>query len=186
MRLSALLFCVVLAVAVGVGCGSGGSSDGTGPSGGETSSEATTAGVETNGSEGGDGGVETEGGSKSGPLSKKAFVKEAEAICRKIPTVYQERSEALAKSMKKGQKPTPAELKLKAAVPTDDLAVEELESLMPPAGDKQRVEAIIQSLESAVKGFEDEPESEFTGPKSPFAEWQKLTKEYGLSYCSQL
>lgn len=186
MRLSGLLFCVLLAVVVGVGCGSGGSSGGTGGSGGETSSEATTAGAETNGSEGGDASVGGNGGSQSGPLTKKAFVKEAEAICRKIPTTYQERSEALAKSMKKGQEPTPAELKLKAAVPTDLLAAEELEALSPPTGDEQKVEAIIQSLKNAAKGLEEDPEAEFTGPKSPFAEWQKLTKEYGLSYCSQL
>lgn len=184
MRSSALLFCVFVALMAGVGCGGGGSSGGTG---GGAGSEATTAGAETSASEGGDTGAGTEGGSKSEPLSKKVFVKEAEAICRKIPTVYTERSEAVTKAMKKGQEPTPAELKLKAAVPTDDIAIEELEALPPPAGDEQKVEAIIRSLENAVKGFEEDPEkAEFTGPNSPFAEWQKLTKAYGLSFCSQL
>ena len=186
MRLSALLICVFLAVVVGVGCGSSGSSGGTGGSGGETSSEATTAGAETDSSEGGDTSAGAEGESNAPPPSKKVFSKEAEAVCLKIPTGFEQRSKAVTKSMKKGQEPTPAELKLKAAVPTDKLAIEELEALSPPAGDEQQVEAIIQSLENAVKGLEEDPEAEFTGPKSPFAEWQKLTKAYGLSYCSQL
>lgn len=178
MRLSGLLVCVFVAAVVVVGCGSSGSSGGT-------SAETTTAGAESNGS-GGEGSVGDEGGSQSGPLTKKAFIKEAEAICQKIPTNFEEKSEALAKSMKKGQEPTPAETKLKAGVPSDYLAVEELEALSPPAGDEQNVEAIIQSLKNAAKGLEENPESEFSGPKSPFAEWQKLTKEYGLSFCSQL
>jgi hypothetical protein len=179
MRFSVLLVCVFVAAVLQVGCGSSGS---TGGSSGGTSAETTTAGTETTAS-GGEGG---DAKSQSGPLTKKAFIKEAEAVCQKIPTTFEEKSEALAKSMQNGQKPTPAETKLKAGVPTDHLAIEELEAISPPTGDEQKVEAIIQSLENAVKGLEKNPESEFTGPLSPFAEWQKLTKAYGLSYCSQL
>lgn len=181
MRWTVLGVCVLVAAISAVGCGSSGS--GSGSSAG-TSAESTTAGTEANASDEGRAGAEGE--SKSGPLSKKAFMKEAEAVCQKIPTTFEEKSEALAKSLKNGQSPTPAEAKLKAGVPTDNLAIEELEALSPPTGDEQEVDAIIQSLEKAVKGLEENPESEFTGPSSPFAEWQKLTKEYGLSFCSQL
>jgi hypothetical protein len=179
MRLSVLLVCVFVAAVLSVGCGSGGS---TGGSSGGTSAETTTAGTETNAS----GGEAGSAASQSGPLTKKAFVKEAEAICHKIPATYGEKSEALAKSMKNGQKPTTGETNLKAAVPADHLAIEELEALSPPTGDEQKVEAIIQALENGVKGVEEQPESELSGPKSPYAEWQKLTKDYGLSFCSQL
>ncbi len=183
MRLSGVLVCVFVSAVLAVGCG-GGSSSGTGGASAGTSAETSTAGTETNGS-GDGGGAGADGGSQSGPLTKKAFIKEAEAVCRKIPTTFEEKSAALAKSMK-GQKPTSAETKLKAGVPTDRLAIEELEALSPPTGDEQKVEAIIQSLKSAAKGLEENPESEFSGPLSPFAEWQKLTKAYGLSFCSQL
>jgi len=42
------------------------------------------------------------------------------------------------------------------------------------------------ALEAAAKGLEAKPESALSGPKSPFAEFQKLTQEYGFKVCSQL
>ena len=48
------------------------------------------------------------------------------------------------------------------------------------------MEAIIAALEKAAEGLEKKPNSPLSGPKSPFAEFQKLTKAYGLAVCSQL
>ncbi|HEX8753528.1 MAG TPA: hypothetical protein VF731_08950 [Solirubrobacterales bacterium] len=183
MRLKIVVVAVGIAVVlIAAGCGSSG--------GGSTSATGSTAASSEEGATGASGATGTSGatgGSSSGPSSKKVFVKEAEAICEKIPVTYGEKAKALeAEAKKKGKKPTTGETNLKAAVPANEAAIEELQALSPPAGDEQKVEAIIASLEKATKGVEAKPESPLTGPKSPYAEWQKLTKAYGLKVCSQL
>ncbi|HEX2391611.1 MAG TPA: hypothetical protein VHI77_01695 [Solirubrobacterales bacterium] len=120
-------------------------------------------------------------------MTKAAFIKQGDAICAKVPAAYTKKVKALeAEAKKKGQKPTTAETNLKAAVPPLYVAIEELEGLTPPEGEEQQVEAIIKSLESAANGLEAKPEAPLAGPKSPYAEFQKLTKEYGFKVCSQL
>jgi hypothetical protein len=182
MRAIAVLvaFLVVIAAA---GCGSSGGSD-TNSSAAGGSAESAEGSTGVSGARGASG---TTGATSSGPLTKTEFVKEAEAICAKIPATYGKEVEALeAEAKKKGQKSTTSEQNLKAAVPADYAAVEELEALTPPKGEEQKVEAIVASLESAAKGLEAKPESPLTGPKSPYAEFQELTKAYGLKSCSQL
>lgn len=187
---------VVLAALVGYGYGCGGD-DGTG--GGDTSAaESTPApadGTEadggsdgtTSGDDGdGDGSSQaSDDGSGSGPLTKSQFIKQGDAICQKVPTRYRELLQEFEKE-NKGKKPSTAEANLNAAVPPLPEAAEELEGLTPPEGDEQKAEAIIAALEAATKGLEEKPTSELTGPKSPFAEFQKLTREYGFQVCSQL
>lgn len=132
---------------------------------------------------GGSGSTDAGSSSSATPLTKAKFIKKGDEICGKVPPSYQAK---LAKLEKEKPKPTQAETNLKAAVPPLYIAAEELEELGPPSGDEQQIEAIIEALKSAVKGLEANPESELAGPKSPFAEFQKLTKKYGFKGCSQL
>jgi len=165
MRVSASFVAVLVFAALIAGCGGGSSSDSGGSTASGEKSEKPTG----------------------PPLSKKAMIKEGEAICGKIPANYNKKRAALEKELKKkGQKPTKSEENLKAAVPPLFVAVEEFEQLVPPKGDEAEIEAIIKALESAAKGLEEKPESELSGPKSPFNEFQTLTKKYGFEFCSQL
>lgn len=209
MRVSAILIAVLLAAFLVAGCGgsSGGSSSSASSSSASTSEaggESSTAGKEESGSE--ETGKEETGKQETGkeetsetseeaggsetsatPLSKKAFVKKGDAICEGIPKTYGNELKALERELKKkGKKPTKSEQNLRAAVPPLHVAVEEFQQLSPPEGEEAKVEAIIKALESAAKGLEEKPESELSGPKSPFNEFQKLTKAYGLQFCSQL
>lgn len=179
MRLKVIfsLLALVAIVALATGCGS---SDSSGTSGSETGS--TSAGST-------DGTTQDASGDSNGkPLSKPEFVKQADAICEKVPQRYNTKLEQMnVKAEKeKNEIVSTEEGNLKAAVPPLYEAVEELEGLSPPSGDEKEVEAIIASLESAAKGVEKKPSSELTGPKSPFAEFQKLSGEYGLKFCTQL
>jgi hypothetical protein len=61
-----------------------------------------------------------------------------------------------------------------------------METLNPPAGEERTLEKVVSALELAAKGMEEAPNSELSGPKSPFAEFQKLTKEFGFETCSGL
>ncbi len=175
MRLNVTLISVVVAAALLFGCGGGGGSGGsTGTAAGSSTGTTTTNATSTNASGGSAG---------SAPLTKAEFIKQGDAICGKVPTSYRAK---LAELEKEKPKPTKAEANLKAAVPPLFTAVAELEELGAPSGDEPQIEAIVDALEGAAKGLETNPESELTGPKSPFAEFQKLTKEYGFKGCSQL
>lgn len=197
MRVSAILVAVFVFVVLVAGCG-GSSGSGASSGGGSTASSSesggessTAAKEEKGGEEQGEeekAGEEESGEESSGkPLSKKAMIKEGDAVCGKIPAGYNEKREALEKELKKkGKKPTKSEENLKAAVPPIYVAIEGFEKLTPPQGDEAEIEAIVKALESAAKGLEEKPESELSGPKSPFNEFQELTKRYGFEFCSQL
>ena len=188
MRLKITFICIALfAAALAVGCGSGGSS---GSSGGGTGASATESSQSTTGPETGAGGDSSSGGEAAGgaPLTKIEYLKKGDEICAKVPQEYSAELKAMEEEAKKKKqpKPTKAETNSKAAVPPLYVAIAAFEELTPPKGEEKQVEAIIAALESAAKGLEKKPESELSGPKSPFAEFQKLTEAYGFKGCSQL
>lgn len=174
------------------GADSTGSADGgdsTEASGDGDSSESTDGGDSTGSTDGADStGSGADGNSSSAPLTKAQFVKKADAICENVPVRYRKLLGEFEKEQKKQGKPKPsvAESNLAAAVPPLPEAAEELEALNPPSGDEQKVEAMIAALDAAAEGLEKKPNSALSGPQSPFDEFQKLTKAYGLTACSQL
>jgi len=199
--LAGLVVLLAIAVAYGYGCGGDDGKEGSGAAttaaetDGTSDNAASTEAGDGNGdgtaedgaSDGDGGGGDGDGGSGGAPLSKAAYVKQGDAICEKVPTRYSKTLTELEKEDKAtGKKTSPAEANLKAAVPPLYTAAEELEGLTPPSGDEAKAEAIVAALESAAKGLEAKPTSELSGPKSPFAEFQKLTREYGFKGCSQL
>jgi hypothetical protein len=179
MRLRIVVLSVFATAVLVAGCGGGGSSSG----GGSTAGGSTAANT-SEGKTGSEEGKTTEAEGK--PLTKAQYIGKGEAICAEVPKRYNQKLSAFEKELKKGQKPTKSEENLNAAVPPLYEAIEEFEQLSPPKGEEQKTEAIIDALESAAKGLEEKPESELSGPKSPFAEFQKLTKAYGLEFCSSL
>ena len=203
MRLKIILGSILAVAIVVVGCGGGGGDSTSGTSAGGTGATSTNAigeettsdggeettsdgggGGETTSDSGGDGERTADGGKSSKPLTKEGFIAKGDAICGEIPTEYEAlREEALKNKSSKGTK---AELNLKAAVPPIYKAVEKFEELPPPKGEEAEVEAIIDSLEAAGKGLEEEPTAPLIGPKSPYDEFQKLTGKYGFSFCNQL
>ncbi|HZO06386.1 MAG TPA: hypothetical protein VFB52_08365 [Solirubrobacterales bacterium] len=215
ITLVGLVLVLALVVAYGYGCGDSGddsgdggdsvateadstAGDGTGAStdgeGGD-SSEATDSTESTDGGNSTEGGDSSSGDSDSGstsssgkPLTKAAYIEQGDLICQGVPQKYGELVQELEQEAKKQKKPKPntAEINLAAAVPPLPEAAKELEELVPPKGDEAEAEAIVAALEAAAKGLEEKPNSELSGPKSPFDEFQKLTGKYGFRACSQL
>jgi len=191
MRVKVIFSLVMLVAIAALAAGCGGSSDSSSTgadSGGTTSSasgDGTTGGDGTTQNASGDG--ESDGGkSASGkPLTKAEFIKEGEAICGKIPEEYEEKRQELLKGKEKNNAST-AKVNEVAAIPPIFVAVESFEKLTPPEGEEAEVEAIIKALEAAGKGLEKEPNAPLVGPESPYDEFQKLTKKYGLQFCSEL
>lgn len=201
---------LVLAVLLAIGCGGG---DDNGSGGSQNAAQSANA-TQANDSQDGDGApessesgsgdsesAESDGSGDSGsgeaqsaaqssgkPLSKPAFIKQGDAVCAGVPTDFQSRLQSLEKEKEEANQPkaTTAEIAEKAAIPPLYTAAVKLEELVPPSGDEQEAEAIIAALEKAAEGLEANPNAEFSGPKSPFAEFQALTKKYGFKTCNQL
>jgi hypothetical protein len=166
MRLSIIFICAAAMVAAIAGCGGGGAAD--------SAAKATGADSSAN-------------AASSPPDTKAEFIKRGDTICAKVPKNYREMLSALEKKNKAKKEETPKdEATLKAEVPPLHTAVKEFEELGSPSGGEHEAEQIIASLETAAAGLEAKPGSELAGPKSPFAEFQKLTKEYGFKLCSAL
>lgn len=190
MRLSVILLSLLAAIFFVAGCGSGGSSAASGSTAANSSTEEAKKGEAEASSESkeaeqgkeGKGGKEGEGKPSS---EKAALIKEGDEICSKVPQNYATKLKALEKK-NGGKKPSAKETTLKAAVPPLYTAIEEFEKLTAPSGEEEALAAIIAALEAAAKGLEAKPESKLSGPKSPFAEFQKLTGEYGFKVCPQL
>lgn len=196
MRFKVILSCAfVIAVLVIAGCG-GSDSSSSGGSKGESGSTTTaqSEGGETT-EKGSEGGESTDGESPEAraqreeeegkPLSPEEFNTRINEICIQVPPTYEEELKTLEKE-NGGKKPSKAETNLKAAIPPLESAIEQMKSVTPPASEEQTIEEVYSSLEDAVKGLEEEPKSELSGPKSPFAEFQKITKESGFETCSGL
>ena len=205
MRLKIILMGIVAAAVLAVGCGGGDDgSTSAGTDSGATSSTTTNTNAEESGNDGQEEGGSTtqsdettgkeEGDSTTqseeatGPLSKKEFIAKGDAICETVPKRYGVKVKGLEKEAKaQGKsKPSAAETNLKAALPPLFIAIEELDGLIPPTGDEQTAESIVDALEAAAKGVEEKPSSPLTGPKSPFVEFVKLTKGYGFKVCPLL
>lgn len=204
MRLKITLINIVAIAVIAVGCG-GGDADSTsaGASGGETTTTTSTNAGQENGSNAGkengnagqeNGNAEKQGGGATGSAKpkgqseKQKFVAAGDAICETVPKRYNAKLKSLGKESSKNGRPEPstAEKNLKAAIPPLYLAIEEFEELTPPQGEERTFEAIVDALEEAAKDLEKEPSAELTGPKSPFAEFQKLTTGYGFEVCKNL
>jgi FtsZ-interacting cell division protein ZipA len=170
MRLKVVLILGVLAVIalVVAGCGGGGSSTAS-TAASNRPSDAKTAKNEASG--------------KSQPMSKAEFHTRINEICIQVPPTYEEELEKLETG---GKKLSKSESNLKAAVPPLHGAIEQMETVTPPPAEEQTLKEVMAALEAAAKGLEEEPTSELSGPQSPFAEFQKLTKEKGFETCSGL
>jgi hypothetical protein len=183
MQLKIILGSLLVVAVLVVGCGGGSDSSSSGSSAGSSGSTGANTGTTTaNASSGEDGSGASNSNAK--PLTKKEFIVKGDAICREIPQEYETLRQELIK--KTPNKATPAEINLKAAVPPIFKGVEKMEELGPPKGEEAEIEAIIDSLEAAGKGVEEEPNAPLVGPESPYAEFVKLTTKYGFTFCNQL
>jgi hypothetical protein len=164
-RIIGVVLMVLAIAAIGIGCGSSGD-DSTG--GGADSSASS--------------GSPADPAVSSASIPKAQYVKKGEEICTKVPEEFQKVVGELPKKQQENPKVTTP----KAAIPPLRVASEEFAELGAPDGEKAKAEAIVAALEAAGDGLEKEPEGELAGPKSSFAEFNKLTKQMGFKTCAEL
>jgi len=154
-----------LALAAG-GCGGG-------KSGGNAGPPTAAAGKSTTAAE-----------AKASTRAK--FIAAADAVCARADA----RQEAGFRRYKKENPGSPSskswEEKALVAVglPPIKVEVEELGDLPAPSGDEDTIEAMIESLEEALKTAEADPGALVTEGSGPFGKASRLAREYGFKACS--
>lgn len=129
------------------------------------------------------------GDDDSEPLSKTAFVKEANEICTNAEKQKTKLLEDwLAKLSKEKKTPTPEEQEkfVPTLLPPIEEMTEELAELEPPSKDAEEIEKLISGFESSIEKLEDDPASATTPTADPFGEPNKIANNYGLSACGSL
>ena len=127
------------------------------------------------------------GGSEaSSPAAKEAFIKRADAICTKTDGRQEAAQKAFLKKYPEatGTKLWEEKIALEAALPPVKVEAKELASLAAPSGDAGEIEAIVSSLEEAVKEGEAEPSVMLTKGPGPFAKLERLARDYGFKACA--
>lgn len=129
------------------------------------------------------------GGDDGDSLTKAEFVKKANAICvagneeieKGIESYVEENSPG-------GGRLTDAQLTEGAeeiVVPSLRKQVDGIAALGTPSEDGEQAEEIVETAEGALEEVEDEPALAVpqTGDRKPFAEANRLARDYGLDVC---
>lgn len=113
-------------------------------------------------------------------LTKAEFLAQGNAIC----TAGNQKLEAAFQSLGKGSTPEQiSQVTTEQIVPTINDELDQIRALGAPAGDEQQVSAILDEADSASVKLEADP-SLGAGDSDPFAQANKLAKEYGLTVCA--
>ena len=124
------------------------------------------------------------GGSDGGEeLTKADFVRKGNAICGKW---QQARSDRFREVNSKFKPPVTQAKREKAVLtivePYED-AIQGLEELDPPAGEEEKVEAMIDAAEEGWKQGQASPQT-LLSSGAVFSKSNQLFKEYGLTECT--
>jgi hypothetical protein len=122
-------------------------------------------------------------------LTKAEFVKKANAICTAGNEEIEKGIESFIEDNSPGGKRlTDAQLTEGAEevlVPSLRKQVDQIADLGTPSEDGEEAEEIVEGAEEALEEVEDEPAlaAPQTGDRDPFAEVNKMAREYGLDVC---
>lgn len=118
--------------------------------------------------------------------AKTAFIKRADVICAKTDGRQEAAQKAFLKKYPEatGTKSWEEKLVLAAALPPVKVEAEELADLPAPSGGEKEIQAIVTGLEEAVEKGEAEPSVMITKGPGPFANLERIAREYGFKACA--
>jgi len=115
--------------------------------------------------------------------SKQEFIKQADAICAKgDKQINQEGEQVFGK-----QRPSKQEIEqfgTDTVVPNVQGQIDGVRALTPPQGDEEEVSAFLDSAQEALDKVKQDPSVFAQREGNPFAEAEKLAKEYGYEKCA--
>jgi hypothetical protein len=122
----------------------------------------------------------------SAEVTKAAFVKEADAVCKKTDETQTAGLKTYVAQNPKAQSSKAGQNKMVLAVglPPIQTEADELVKLDVPEGDEEQITAIIKGIDKAVEEGEDDPGSLLTASGGPFAAVNKLADAYGFKVCN--
>jgi hypothetical protein len=164
-RLTAVTALVLAAGLIAAGCG-------------DDDDEPTTAATTTTTEAGATGAT----GAVSGePLSHEEFVTQADAICK----AGDKEIDSEAQQIFSGGEPSEAEQEqfvTETVIPNVQEQVDGIAALTPPGGEEEEVQAIVDAANDALAEIEQDPAA-FVSGSNPFAEANRLARDYGLEVC---
>ena len=118
------------------------------------------------------------------PLTKVAFIKQADAICDKAD----DRQAANYKDFKTENGEAEGKADEEAVVtevglPAIELEVEELREIGAPEGDEDLVAGMIDEVDAAVEATKKKPLSVYKEAENPFKAPEEKAAKYGLKAC---
>lgn len=116
------------------------------------------------------------------PLTKEEYITQADKICTDGDAAIN----AAATDAAIGPSSTETEINdfvTGTVLPNIQSQVDQISALTPPAGDEDQVGALVDALNTAVTTATDDPSTVTGSSAGPFAEVDKLAKDYGLKAC---
>jgi hypothetical protein len=124
------------------------------------------------------------GGSDDNGLSKAEFTRKANAICAKG---NKEIDAAANKTFtEKTEPPVSDQIAFikDSVLPNVEQQISDIRALKPPEADKDKVEAILDAADEALAKTKKDPAlGREEGPRDPFAQANKLARQYGMKTC---
>lgn len=128
--------------------------------------------------------------SDASTATKKQFVQQADAICKKAEAARRHAvakyAEDQGKELFEFSKPELEEMIIKVALPPMEVMSQELASLEKPSGEEEKATAVIGDFEHAVDKAEEDPLSVLLPAQGPFGVAAKSAGAFGLQACAQI
>jgi hypothetical protein len=115
--------------------------------------------------------------------SKSEYIADADAICKQGD---KEIDAAADETFSQNQRPSNAEIVSfgeETVIPNVQGQIDDLRDLTPPDGDEDTVNAIYDSAQEGLDQIEEDPAVLAGRGADPFAEANRLAKDYGLTEC---
>ncbi len=157
-RLIAMLAAAMAIAAIAAGCGSSDDSSGT--------TDVTVA------------------------VTKTELIKQGDTICKQGNEEIEQGFEKYAKenNIPDGKEPSDeqgVEIVETVIVPNLKTQSELIRGIGAPEGDEEQIEAMLDSLDTAIEKAEEDPESLFNEDTDPFGDANQKAQAYGFSECGE-
>jgi hypothetical protein len=123
----------------------------------------------------------------TGSISKAAFIKKVDAVCKKGTERMQRAVVSFLKEHRNVRRPNNGQsekLVGTVIVPSVRREIKELKALGAPDGDEDRVDAMVSALEEGAETAEDDPKAVVAGSSDVvFGIASRLAGEYGIEAC---
>lgn len=123
-------------------------------------------------------------------VTKAQLIEQGDTICKQGNEEIEEGFEAFQEDhdIPDGQEPSDeqgVEIVEQVIVPNLKTQSELIRGVGTPEGDEEEIEAMLDSLDTAIEEAEDDPESLFNEDTDPFADANEKAQAYGFSECGE-